>query len=128
MNTSIYQGIKQILLTISGLSKDAVHIYVGMTVFSGWIILFRNSMRSLKSVLPVAAVALLLELLDMWDNYHSVGQLRLAASVHDILNTIFWPLVIVLLLKFILGKPAAVPDKYKKTAERVGHEEDSGNV
>ena len=101
MDTSFYQSIKQTVLTISGLSKDAIHLYVGMAVFSVWVVLFKKAIRSFKSLLPVIAVALLMESIDIWDNFHTIGKLRLLASLHDILNTVFWPLMMVLLFKLI---------------------------
>jgi hypothetical protein len=101
MDTSFYQSIKQVFLTISGLSKDAIHIYVGMAVFSAWIVVLKKTVYSLKSVLPVLAIALVMESIDLWDNFHTVGKLRLLASLHDILNTVFWPLMVIFLFKFI---------------------------
>jgi hypothetical protein len=119
MDTSFYQSIKQIVLTISGLSKDAIHIYVGMTVFSAWVIVFKKTAYSLKSVLPVIAVALLMESIDIWDNFHTTGKLRLPASLHDILNTVFWPLMMVFLFKFIRKRKVQTSAYPENFADRI---------
>ncbi len=99
METSFFQQLKLHLIELIHLSKDAIHIYVGMSVYVLWNGLLKKNFASLKALLPVVGVAVLLELFDMWDNYHSTGSLRITASLHDIANTCFWPLVLVLLLK-----------------------------
>ena len=119
MDTSFYQSIKQTVLNISGLSKDAIHMYIGMVVFSVWVVLFKKAVRSFKSLLPVIAVALLMESIDMWDNFHTLGRLRLLASLHDLLNTTFWPFMMVLLFKFILGREAILSANAENLKDKI---------
>ena len=42
-------------------------------------------------------IAVLLEILDIKDDLGSLGYVRWAASIHDLLNTIFYPIVLVAL-------------------------------
>jgi cell shape-determining protein MreD len=60
------------------------------------------SKRSIASWIPwlaVLLVALLGEAVDMRDDLMSVGHWRWAASLHDVLNTVFWPSVLLLLAR-----------------------------
>ena len=104
MNASFYQNFKLTILSLVHLSKDAVHIYIGLLVLFLWVLVSRKALRSFKVLVPVFLVAVVMELLDMRDNYHSFRAYRWSASFHDILNTSFWPVIIVLLFKFRLIK------------------------
>jgi hypothetical protein len=99
MNTSIYQNIKLHFLSLIHLSKDAVHIYIGLTVFLIFVVIFKKSLSSLKSLVPVLIIAVVMEAFDLWDDFHSLGQCRWLASLHDIKNTLFWPFILVILVK-----------------------------
>ncbi len=109
MDTSFYQATKLALVSTIGLSKDALHVYVGLGVF---LVAMFISRKPLNSIFPVAVVlfaALTGEALDMSDDIASVGYLRWKASLADIINTLFWPLVIWLLacwrVLWVRGKP-----------------------
>jgi hypothetical protein len=104
MNTSFYQNIKINILSLVHLSKDAIHIYIGLFVLFMWALLFRKYLNSLKILIPVFLIAVAMELLDLRDDFNSFGYLRWGASFHDILNTLFWPFFIVLLFKLGLIK------------------------
>ena len=104
MNTSIYQNIKLYFLSLVHLSKDAVHIYIGLIVFFIYIVLFKKSLSSLKSLVPVLIIAVAMETFDLWDDFHSLGHCRWLASFHDIINTMFWPFILVILVKLKLIK------------------------
>ena len=49
-------------------------------------------------LVPVVAVALSMEVLGLYDDWLSLGQLRWMASLHDIINTSLWPVVITILV------------------------------
>ena len=104
MNTSQYQLLKIHILSVIHLSKDAIHIYLGLSIFFLWILIARKTIRSFKAIIPVLIVAVVMEALDLKDDYTSFGHLRWGASIHDILNTVFWPFLIVLLFKLKLIK------------------------
>lgn len=99
METTAVQAIKLALVSATGLSKDALHIYVGLSVF---LVVATASRRSLASWLPMGAVTLaaaLGELLDLRDDLLSLGYWRWSASLHDVINTAFWPTVFFLLAR-----------------------------
>ena len=104
MHTSLYQNVKLHILSFCHLSKDAAHIYIGLIVFLVYVLLFRKRLGSFKALVPVLLIAVGMELLDLRDDFNALGNLRWGASLHDILNTLFWPTVIVLLAKVRLIK------------------------
>ncbi|MDR2549611.1 MAG: hypothetical protein LBD10_05345 [Desulfobulbus sp.] len=100
METSAFQSLKLAVVSATGLSKDALHVYVGLAVFLATSVALRKPLRSAVPWLAAIAVALAGEALDMRDDIASFGHWRWAASMHDILNTLFWPTVLLLLAKF----------------------------
>lgn len=94
MPTSTVQTIKMAIVAFTGLEKDALHIYVGLGIFFAVAFLSRNSIKTFKPLLAVLIVAVLGELLDMRDDLASLGYWRWGASLHDIVNTLFWPAIL----------------------------------
>lgn len=45
-----------------------------------------------------------MEILDLKDDWQSLGYMRWSASIHDIVNTAIWPVIIVLLFKVYRSK------------------------
>lgn len=95
MDTSIYQNIKLHVLSFFHLSKDAAHIYIGLMALFLWVLLAKKSIGSEKSLIPVFIIGVVMEFFDLRDDLNSLGHMRWGASFHDILNTIFLPIVIV---------------------------------
>ncbi len=100
MLASIIQSFKLTLVSTLGLSKDALHIYVGLGVFIIVSLLFKKPLRSWLPWCFVLAAACLGELVDMRDDLNSFGHWRWQASLHDIVNTLFWPTVFFGLARF----------------------------
>ena len=99
METSLVQSIKLAIIAHSGLSKDALHIYVGLSIYLLVALFVKKTMRSLLPVAAVAAVACSGEIVDMIDDIRSLGYWRWGASVHDIVNTLVWPVALFLFSK-----------------------------
>jgi hypothetical protein len=97
METTVFQAIKLAVVSVTGLSKDALHIYIGLTVYLAACLALRKSARNWWPVLLVVLIACLGEALDMRDDIHSLGHWRWRASLHDVVNTVFWPVVLYLL-------------------------------
>lgn len=85
------------VISATGLEKDALHIYVGISVYLLSLILMRPifkkySVRAFIALIMVTAIALLGEYLD---NRHTITELGIAglgpaeikASIHDLINT-----------------------------------------
>lgn len=97
---SEYQNLKLIILSILEISKDAIHIHIGLIVFIAAVVLWKKGSIDALCLIPVVFVASLMELLDLIDDYTYQGSVRmvaLTASIHDLINTMLWPVVIVIL-------------------------------
>ncbi len=100
MTTSLVQSIKLAIVAGTGLSKDALHIYVGLSVYLLVALFVKRSMKSLVPVAAVVVVACTGEIVDMIDDVQSLGYWRWTASVHDIANTTVWPVILWLLARY----------------------------
>jgi hypothetical protein len=90
------ENIKLAIVELTGLSKDTLHVYVGLGVFFAVAAVSPKRLRSVIPLSAVLAVAIAGELLDFLDK----SQWRLLESLHDLLNTLFWPGMIWLLARF----------------------------
>lgn len=104
MDTSELQSLKLAIIATLGLSKDALHVYVGLAVFLLIALALRQSLRSPLPWLAVVAVALAGELFDAIDDLRSLGHWRWTASIHDVVNTLFWPTALLLLTRYRQGR------------------------
>jgi hypothetical protein len=100
MALSTFQAMKHDLQGTIGLSKDALHIYVGLGVFFITAAIARLGLRSIAPLIAALAVAVVGEALDARDNFRTFGQWRMGASIHDVLNTLFWPLALWLMARY----------------------------
>lgn len=100
MPTSTAQAAKLAIVAATGLPKDTLHVYVGLAVFILAALLLRRPVRSFVPWLVVFLVAALGEVVDMNDDLATFGHWRVSASIHDIINTLFWPSVLLLLARF----------------------------
>lgn len=100
MDSAGYQQIKAALLGLLHLSKDAVHVYVGLATLLLWVAVSRTPLSSFTAVLPTMIAALVMEGLDFRDAaLRSARTFPWWGSLHDILNTTLWPLVLVVCAK-----------------------------
>ena len=95
--TSTYQRLKIEFLSLVHLSKDAVHVYIGV----GCLLLTLLVMRRVrwKALLPGLVVSLAMEVMDLRDNWRDDQRLYWKASLHDVLNTNALPVVLVAFLR-----------------------------
>jgi hypothetical protein len=100
MAMSAFQLMKHDIVQFASLSKDALHMYVGMGVFLIGSALAQKGVRSAFALLAVVALAVLGELLDARDDFRKHGHWRVMASLHDFVNTVFWPLMLWLLARY----------------------------
>jgi len=94
METSWYQAAKLVLESTLGLSKDALHVHVGLSVFILVALVLRKPPHSMIPLAAVFLAAFMGEALDMRDDLRSLGYWRWQASLGDVVNTVFWPLVL----------------------------------
>ena len=96
---SIVQALKLDIMGFTGLAKDALHIYVGLGVWLLAAAVFRRSITTLRPWLAVLVVACVIEGFDAFDDWVQLGHWRYRASLHDVVNTLFWPTVLALLAR-----------------------------
>ena len=98
---SLFEARKLSVIEATGLDKDALHIYFGMTLF----LLIRLAWRArggwLAAWIAVLVMACGGEWLDLTAEYsHSAIQPD-AAHWHDIWNTMFWPTVLLVVGRWL---------------------------
>jgi hypothetical protein len=99
-----FETFKIAIIDATGLDKDALHIYVGISIYLLCLILLRpifkkQSIRSFSALIVVTGMALLGEYLD---NRHIIvpkgilelGSVAIEASIHDLINTCLLPYVL----------------------------------
>ena len=97
---SILQSAKLVLMEVTSLSKDALHIYVGLIVMLVVVIGFRRSLADWRPIAAVALASVAGEIWDVVDTYSHGGSPRWDANWKDIWNTMFWPTSLFLLARF----------------------------
>ncbi len=100
MQTSPVETLKLAIVAVTGLSKDTLHVYVGLATFVLAALLLRKPERSIVPWLFVLAIAILGEIVDMHEDLRILAYWRWLDSLHDIVNTLFWPTVLLLLARF----------------------------
>jgi hypothetical protein len=99
-DSSLVLALKLDVDGFTGLSKDALHIYVGIGVWLLAAALFRRSITTLRPWLVVLIVACGIEAFDAFDDWVQLGHWRWRASLHDVINTMFWPTLLALLARY----------------------------
>ena len=100
MAMSGFQNFKHQLVQAAELSKDALHIYVGLAGFLLAAMIARRGFKSGWAMLAVLAVAIVGEVLDLRDEFRLRERFLFWSSLHDLVNTCFWPLVLWLLARY----------------------------
>ncbi|GAA4723543.1 hypothetical protein [Sphingomonas lutea] len=93
------QTSKLIIVDQLGIAKDALHVYVGLTLFLTSAALLRWPLSSWRPWLVALAGALAGEAWDLRDSLVYDSPIRLAANLKDVINTIIWPTVLMLLAR-----------------------------
>ena len=100
MDISSVQVIKSAIVSATGLSRDALHIYAGLAAHLCSAAIWRRPLGSVAPWLLVLGLALIVELVDMGNDIVTLGSWRWAASLEDVFNTVFWPTVLLLYFRF----------------------------
>jgi hypothetical protein len=97
---SVFQEVKLELAETLAMSKDALHISVGLSVLLLAAALFRWPLRSWKPLAAVFVTAMAGEVWDFVDARRDGGSGDLWANWHDLWITCFWPVIVFLLARF----------------------------
>ena len=95
-----FQSFKHVLVEATNLSKDALHIYVGLGVMLLVVILFKKSVRDWRPLAAVAVASIAGELWDIIDTFSHGGTPHWNANWKDVWNTMFWPTILFGLARF----------------------------
>jgi len=82
------------------LAKDALHIYIALTVFLGSCLLFKWKARQWKPWLAVLTVVLIGEAWDLRDSMVYDTPIKLTGNWKDIWNTMLVPTVLMLAARY----------------------------
>jgi hypothetical protein len=97
---SFVQSLKLDIVAATGLSKDALHVYLGLITWLLAAALWRRPVTTLRPWLVALLVAMVVEGFDAFDDWVQLGRWRYMASLHDLINTMFWPTVLSLLARY----------------------------
>lgn len=88
------------------MSKDALHIHLGLFVFLAAAFLLRRPLRSVWPWLSTLALELLNELLDVFHWHAGSFSFEITDNLKDVANTMFWPTVVFLFARFAAARAA----------------------
>ena len=84
--------LKEILVELSGVSKDALHVHIGLIAFFGSAFLLKRSPASILPLLIVLGLELGNEFLDLFImRNRPPGLAQWGESLRDLFNTMLWP-------------------------------------
>ena len=108
MTPTEFQSWKVDVINATGLARDALHIYVGLTLFLVARFIFGNRAWGAPVAWLIAATfAILGEVLDYSGKGGIIGLLTAEDHLHDIVNTMFWPTVLLVFGRVIFAPKAA---------------------
>jgi hypothetical protein len=88
---SILQSAKIVIGEATHLGKDALHVYVGLTVMLAVAIFLKRSLADWRPLAAVALAAIAGELWDVIDTFNLGTRQKWGGNWKDIWNTMFWP-------------------------------------
>ena len=100
---SAWQQLKIAVVAATGLSRDALHVYAGMTLMLLTAAALRRPLQSVIPWLAVLLVAVVIELPDLRDDLAQYGRWHWRASLYDFVNTVFWPTVLLFFARWKYG-------------------------
>ena len=92
--------LKELLVLLSGLTRDSLHIQIGLAAFfiCAWVL--RVPLSNWKPLALVFVLELINELLDIRRNLMLYSHVGWRDSLHDIVNTAFWPTLIFVMVRY----------------------------
>lgn len=102
---SLFGEQKASLVDATGLDKDALHIYFGLTLFLLVRLMWRWRGGWLVAWVAVLAMAVGGEWLDLTREVSDAALQPDAEHWHDVWNTMFWPTVLLLIGRWLQPRP-----------------------
>jgi hypothetical protein len=101
----------------SGLSRDALHVYVSLGLFLLVRLLWRGRYSSVIALIVIAVAAVTGELLDHHSELVDAMRCRPWEHWRDILNTMFWPTVLALTLPWLSRREKSAAEEDEASGE-----------
>lgn len=89
--TSSVQGLKMVVLQWTGMTHESFHFLLGLAVHLAVCVAWRRPLYWWGGLLGALAVAVLLEIFDLRDDWNSLGHMRLGESSKDIVHSLIAP-------------------------------------
>jgi len=120
--TSTVQGLKLMVLQYSGLTHESFHFLLGLVVHLAACVLWRRPLSWWGGLVAVLVVALLLEVMDLRDDWNSLGFMRFGESSKDVIHSLVPSLMIIAaqLLVARRGRRDRLPPEGASAAEARG--------
>ena len=96
---AMYNTLKTELSDLLGISKDALHIHLGIAIFLIAALVFRRSLANWIPWLVLLAFELVNEFIDIFHLHEGTVSFELEGSLKDILNTMFWPTIVLIIAR-----------------------------
>lgn len=103
----MFNSIKTDLALWLGISKDALHIHVGLAIFFGLVLLLRRGPDSVLPWLGLLAFEVLNEVIDVFHWHEGAFSFEIGDSLKDIVNTMLWPTIAVFASKMFFRRRSA---------------------
>lgn len=92
----MYNALKTDLTGFLGLTKDALHIHIGLAIFLGLLLLLKRSPASLLPWFGLLGLELINEFMDLFHRHAGAFSFELGDSLKDIANTMLWPTIVLI--------------------------------
>lgn len=93
------EQLKAQLVSFTGVTRDSLHTQLGLFIFFMVALIFGMRAGSALPILVVLSAALLSEVFDRLRDLSDYGVWDWRESIHDVVNTVFLPAVIVAMVK-----------------------------
>jgi len=90
----VYNAFKTQISDLLGISKDALHIHLGLAIYLIVVVVFRRPLASWVPWLALLGFEIVNEFTDIF--HEGVMRFQVGDSLKDVLNTMFWPTVVLL--------------------------------
>ncbi len=89
----MWSDIKLSVVELAGVSKDTLHVHIGLIIFFGSAFLLKRVPVSVLPWLIVLGLELVNEAMDLLGQRHLV-MAEWAGSLRDLFNTMLWPTIL----------------------------------
>lgn len=115
-----YTDFKDLIVSVTHLSKDAIHIYIGFICLLASVVILRRSLTSYRVLVPGGIISCAIEVLDWVDGYWFFSGILWRSSLHDLVNTNLIPVLLVTLARWQWEKLATsiLPGREVETEAR----------